>query len=126
MLSKIVVNLTGTIGSIDEIQTSDSGTKYLKFSVACNRMISKNETAVSWTQCTLFGKGAEYLSKNALKGDIISVCAERRDEKYNDRVYSSHIVINFAFPPTGRNAKNNQEEKEEPYNKSSLEDDIPF
>lgn len=78
------VFLCGNVGKDPELKEVGS-TKMVSLSVATNSRIKKGDEWVDntqWHNVIFWAKAAEYVAKNALKGDVITVSGEINYRKY--------------------------------------------
>lgn len=74
--------LIGRIGKDIELKTTESGTSYVKFSLACSRM-DKNKTT-DWFDLVAWGKTAEIISQYCGKGKQIGVIGQLQTRSYTN------------------------------------------
>ena len=78
-----VVVLTGRLTKEPELRKTQSGTSYLKFTVAVDRM--KKEDGADFIQCSAWKQQAEFLSQYADKGTLVGVSGRITTGSYEDR-----------------------------------------
>lgn len=74
--------LIGRIGKDIELKATESGTSYVKFSLACSRM-DKNKTT-DWFDLVAWGKTAEIISQYCGKGKQIGVIGQLQTRSYTN------------------------------------------
>lgn len=76
------IYLIGRIGKDIELKATESGTSYVKFSLACSRM-DKNKTT-DWFDLVAWGKTAEIISQYCGKGKQIGVIGQLQTRSYTN------------------------------------------
>lgn len=80
--------LIGNLGQEPELRTAASGAVVLKLSLATPNSRKVNDTWVDtpdWHRVTAFGSDAEFLARNAHKGDTLAVECAIRPNKWTDK-----------------------------------------
>ena len=90
-----IVVLTGRLTKEPELRKTQSGTSYLKFTVAVDRM--KKEDGADFIQCSAWKQQAEFLSQYADKGTMVGVSGRITTGSYEDRqtgkkVYTTEVT----------------------------------
>ena len=88
------VTLTGRITKDLELQQSQAGKSYCKFSIAVNGM-KKDETDI--LNCIAWEKTAEILCQYSAKGSQIGVTGRIKTGSYDNKgkkVYTTDIIVN--------------------------------
>jgi single-strand DNA-binding protein len=102
--------LEGNLTRDPEMRYSGTGQPIAKFSIATNEK-SGGQEHVSYTDCTTFGKSAEFTIAHLVKGKRVIVEGRLRQERWDDRdgrACQKHGIIvdkiHFVGPPqdTGR------------------------
>ena len=94
----------------------------LKFSVATNRNVKKDEEwtkHTEWHDCIMY-KFNDYLKQNLLKGALISVEGEIRYKKTDTRYYTNIFTHKVTILEKIENAS------QQPASVMSNNDDLPF
>lgn len=84
MINRVV--LVGRITREPEVQTTNSGIPYVRFSVACNRPF-KNENGerqADFINCIAWRAQADFLSKFVHKGNMVGVEGRIQTNSYQD------------------------------------------
>ncbi|HEX2609267.1 MAG TPA: single-stranded DNA-binding protein [Flavisolibacter sp.] len=88
-VSKNKVQLTGNLGKLPDIRTTESGKKLARFSMATNEFYknAKGETVkdTQWHSIVAWGKVAEALEQDLRKGSEISVEGKLTNRRYKDK-----------------------------------------
>ena len=118
-----IVTLTGNIGKDLELQTSNTGTSYLRFNLAVKDDFKKDVT--NWIPCVCFGKTAELVDQYCSKGSKIGVIGSwnvNQSEKDGEkRTYHSVTVNRVEFLGSKNNSDGGKSST-----KSVVEDDDDF
>lgn len=80
--------ITGNVGGVKDLKTSQAGKPYINFSVAWSeRQKDKTGTFVDgptvWVNCTAFGKVAEGVASSVTKGTRVVVAGQLRPEEWS-------------------------------------------
>ena len=92
------VLLEGNLTRDAELKYLNSGTPVLNFSIASNRYYKK-EGATDWTQevsyfnCVVFGKAAEYCKDKALKGRGVRVIGQLEQDRWVDNANQAKSTV---------------------------------
>lgn len=79
--SKSTTEIVGYLSKTPELRYTNSGTAVTSISIPVNFQIGKGDEAVeetTWHNISLFGKLAEIVAKNLVKGSMVSVTARLR------------------------------------------------
>jgi len=81
-----------------EISSSNSGTKFARFSIAVDRRFKKEgEPDADFFNCTAFGKIAEFVEKYLQKGTKVLVAGRLQNNNYTNKegqkVYDVRIIV---------------------------------
>lgn len=90
------VFLLGNLGMDPSLKMTSGGKALSHFSVATTDRYKKGEEWVEttqWHRCTLWGQQAEFLSKNAAKGDRVHVTGEIR---YSESTGEDGVKRNYT------------------------------
>ena len=88
-MNKIIIS--GNIGKLGELTTTNNEKKYIKFSVGVRRKFDKDMT--DWFYCTAFGNQAEkYIAQYAKIGSYVVIVGRLEFNIVNDKTYSGLIV----------------------------------
>lgn len=82
-MNKVI--LVGRITSIGEFRNYDSGNSTIIFTVCTTENQKKNGewwSIPSFHKCKAWNKAAEYISKNLVKGDLVSVEGQQKVDEY--------------------------------------------
>ena len=77
------VTIVGRLTKEPELRKTQSGTSYLKFTVAVDRM--KKEDGADFIQCSAWRQAADFLSQYADKGTMVGVTGHISTGSYDDR-----------------------------------------
>jgi single-strand DNA-binding protein len=123
-MSTNVVVISGRVARIDEMKINpQSGTAYIPFAVACNRM-SKDKKA-DFFNCMAFGKTAELVADHLSKGDQLTINGRLQIdewEKNGEKRTAPKIIVNGfdkMWPPK-------QQEEQAPANNGLQESNFDF
>lgn len=101
MASVNKVILIGNVGSDPELNQTQSGTSYMRFSVATTERTGKKDgekkELTEWHRCVMFDKVAEALAPYMSKGKQVYVEGKLRTrqwEKDGQNHYSTEIIVN--------------------------------
>jgi single-stranded DNA-binding protein len=81
---------SGNIGK-DPVAVGTGDNAGCRFSVACDDYY-KGESQTYWYQVVVFGAQAKFLLEHAHKGDHVTVRGRMRDNKVEDKVYTSLVA----------------------------------
>lgn len=110
------VNLIGRLTRDPEIRQIPSGTSITTFSIASNRIYTKDgqkQEEVSYFNCSIWGKGAEAIARYSKKGQRIAVDGRLQQQRWQDKDGNNRstvdiVVDNFQFL-TFSDSNDNQE-----------------
>lgn len=88
------VTLVGRLTSDPELNTSPSGTSYVRFNIAVDRQ--GKDKGADFPTCIAFGKTAEILSRYGFKGKQIGVTGRLQTGSYNKdgvKVYTTDVMV---------------------------------
>lgn len=119
------VTLMGRLTRDPELQYSNNGTAFSKFSIAVPRDFKRDET--DFINCLAFGKTAETIAEYLSKGKRIAIVGRIQTGSYNNkegqRVNTFEVVVDkFEFVDSAKSEENNKNVRSE----EDLEDDFPF
>ena len=109
-----LVVLCGNLTADPELRQSNSGVKYLQFSIAVTRRNAKKDGTreADFIVCTAFGAVAENISKYFRKGSKILLQGEWRADSYEQngvRTYTNKmLVLSFTFVEKSGSVNPNQ------------------
>lgn len=125
----ITINLIGNVGQDPKIDTSMSGVKYAKTSLACN---TKNKET-HWFSLTVFGKRAETLVAYVKKGSKLYITGELQPSEYQDndgnKRFSLNVIVDdfqFLDKKPDESVNNNASSKFGLEGNVNEQDEIPF
>lgn len=124
-----VINIIGNVGKKPELQTSNAGKSYCKFSVGVARRMDKTKT--DWFNCTAFGKTAEIIAQYVDKGHKIGVTGEIQfgSFKGNDGTtkYTTDLMVN-SMDLIGGTTRGPEQQSNAPMDFSATfnDADLPF
>ena len=87
------VMLIGRLTKTPELRTTQSGKQVSSFTIATNRI---NNEECDFINCVVWDKQAENLCKYQIKGNLIGVIGQLRQETYNDtkgNKRTSYVVL---------------------------------
>jgi single-strand DNA-binding protein len=135
MRSKNTASHIGHVGKKPELKHTPNGTKYSRFSIACNYSFKKDgeyQDAVDWIPLIAYGKLAETVVKYLDKGSHISV-ESRLKPWWNGKDGSERragvdvVVTDLLFlDPKDQAASPEQVPAEVPSGAPADDSDIPF
>lgn len=131
-MSTNVVVISGRVARIDEMKINpQSGTAYIPFAVACNRM-SKDKKA-DFFNCMAFGKTAELVADYLSKGDQLTINGRLQIdewEKNGEKRTAPKIIVNGfdkMWPPKQQEGTSpEQQEEKAPANNGLQESNFDF
>lgn len=97
-----LVSISGRITRDLELRISESGSASLRFSVAVDRTVKRNDEWVheaDFINCVAFGKTAEFISKWFGKGDFIIINGNIKTGSYDKdgtKVYTTDVFVEKA------------------------------
>ena len=123
------VILMGRLTRDPELQYSNNGTAFSKFSIAVPRDFKREE--VDFINCLAFGKTAETIAEYLKKGKRIALQGRIQTGSYNNkegqRVNTFEVVIDkFEFVDSAKSEENNKNVRSNVRSEEDLEDDFPF
>ncbi|HRE41531.1 MAG TPA: single-stranded DNA-binding protein [Ignavibacteria bacterium] len=128
------VQLIGNVGKEPELAYSQSGTPYLRFSVATTNSVKdksgnwKNKT--DWHNITVFGKTAESAHKILKKGSKVYIQGRLSNNEYEKdgvKRYTYDIIVSDFNDIVYLDKKDTQNSSDEPTPSAKDEgDDLPF
>ena len=91
------VSIVGRLTRDPELRKTQSGTSVLSFTTAVNRRFKKEgEPDADFINCVAWNHSADFLSKYATKGTLLSVAGRINTRNYEDktgnRVYVTEVV----------------------------------
>jgi len=128
-----IVIIKGNLVRDPELKSSQSGNMVAKFTVAVARM--KKEDPADFLNCVAFGKTAETIANNLVKGNPILIEGHIQtgsyDNKEGKKVYTTDIIVNrFEFiqsKNSGQGTADNSNTKDYGADMTVVDDgDIPF
>lgn len=123
------VTLMGRLTRDPELQYSNNGTAFSKFSIAVPRDFKRDET--DFINCLAFGKIAETIAEYLKKGKRIALQGRIQTGSYNNkegqRVNTFEVVVDkFEFVDSAKSEENNVNTRSNARSEEELEDDFPF
>lgn len=131
------VNLCGRITRDIELKTTQSGKKYIQFTIACDNGKDKegNKLEADFVNCVAWEKRAEVIAEYVKKGDRFLVAGQFKTDKYEtdsgENRYRSYVLVREyefieskkdGFVPTEPNDLNYEDEE----NNAEVEENDPF
>lgn len=131
------VNLCGRITRDIELKTTQSGKKYIQFTIACDNGKDKegNKLEADFVNCVAWEKRAEVIAEYVKKGDRFLVAGQFKTDKYEtdsgENRYRSYVLVREyefieskkdGFVPTEPNDLNYEDEE----NNAKVEENDPF
>lgn len=131
------VNLCGRITRDIELKTTQSGKKYIQFTIACDNGKDKegNKLEVDFVNCVAWERRAEVIAEYVKKGDRFLVAGQFKTDKYEtdsgENRYRSYVLVREyefieskkdGFVPTEPNDLNYENEE----NNAEVEENDPF
>jgi len=93
-MSLNLFTFSGRLGRDPEMYYSQTGTAYVKFSVAVSNWDAKNGETTIWVNATMFNeKRCEYLTRYAQKGSTLVVSGKLDVRPYTDRNGQSRFSV---------------------------------
>ena len=83
------VTIVGRLTKEPELRKTQSGTSYLKFTVAVDRM--KKEDGADFIQCSAWRQQAEFIEHYADKGTLIGVTGHISTGSYDDKITGKKV-----------------------------------
>lgn len=131
------VNLCGRITRDIELKTTQSGKKYIQFTIACDNGKDKegNKLEADFVNCVAWERRAEVIAEYVKKGDRFLVAGQFKTDKYEtdsgENRYRSYVLVREyefieskkdGFVPTEPNDLNYDDEE----NNAKVEENDPF
>lgn len=131
------VNLCGRITRDIELKTTQSGKKYIQFTIACDNGKDKegNKLEADFVNCVAWERRAEVIAYYVKKGDRFLVAGQFKTDKYEtdsgENRYRSYVLVREyefieskkdGFVPTEPNDLNYENEE----NNAEVEENDPF
>lgn len=131
------VNLCGRITKNIELKTTQSGKKYIQFTIACDNGKDKegNKLEADFVNCVVWERRAEVIAEYVKKGDRFLVAGQFKTDKYEtdsgENRYRSYVLVREyefieskkdGFVPTEPNDLNYEDEE----NNTEVEENDPF
>lgn len=131
------VNLCGRITRDIELKTTQSGKKYIQFTIACDNGKDKegNKLEADFVNCVAWERRAEVIAEYVKKGDRFLVAGQFKTDKYEtdsgENRYRSYVLVREyefieskkdGFVPTEPNDLNYDDEE----NDAKVEENDPF
>ncbi|MBQ1389000.1 MAG: single-stranded DNA-binding protein [Clostridia bacterium] len=97
-----VVVLMGRLTADPELRTTASGLSYCRFTVAVDRVFSKNteEKKTDFISCVAWRQTAEFIARYFTKGQMVAIEGSIQTGSYvnkdNVKVYTTDVVVNNA------------------------------
>lgn len=94
--------LIGNISTDLELQQTQSGTSFLRFSVACNRRVpnAQGVREADFINCVAFRQTAEFIARYFIKGSKIAIDGHIRTGSYTaqdgSKRYTTDVVVDNA------------------------------
>ena len=131
MINRVV--LVGRITRDPEVQQTNTGIPYVRFSLACNRPFKNQsgERQADFINLIAWGKTAEFITKYFNKGDMIAVRGSLQTRSYEKdgvkRTLTEVLVDKVSFCGGKVGKKEEPKEEIDPFEfGSSDDDDCPF
>lgn len=124
-MNKVI--LVGRLGQDPEHKTANSGTSFVKFSLATNDGYGDNKKT-NWHSCTAFGKVADIINQYVSKGSEIAISGSIDYNKHEDKYYTGILVNDFTFIG-GKSESSSSNQKAQPKDadiSEDAQDDLPF
>ncbi len=83
-MSLVYITVSGYLGRDPEMKQTQSGSNFLKFSVAASVGYG-NDKQTDWYECAIFGKRAESLAGLLHKGKFVVVAGALKQSKWKDQ-----------------------------------------
>lgn len=136
-MSKFYINRACLLGNLTkdaELRYTQSGNAVLTINMATNHSVKNQDGSYkdipTFHRVIIWGKMAEYLSKNLSKGTKIYVEGRITTREYEDKngqkQRSREIIAENAIPMTGKRLEAKPTDTEEPQEENVNSDDIPF
>lgn len=100
------ITITGRLGQQPELHEFQSGSQVCSLSVATNHWDKREgKELTTWLTVKVFGKSAEYVNNNALKGGQVTINGTLRIEEWTDKQTqqkrSKPVILanNVILPP---------------------------
>ncbi len=92
------VTLTGRITKDPEIRYSSTGSAYLFFTIAVDRMMkdANGQRQADFISCTAFSQTAEFMSRYVRKGNMLAVTGRLQTRQYQGQDNQMHYVTEVA------------------------------
>ena len=92
------VTLTGRITKDPEIRYSSTGSAYLFFTIAVDRMMkdANGQRQADFISCTAFSQTAEFMSRYVRKGNMLAVTGRIQTRQYQGQDNQMHYVTEVA------------------------------
>lgn len=115
---------TGRLVKDPEMTTTDSGKKFINFTIAVPKQYNKSQA--DFIDCQVWNKSAEYLLKFGKKGMRIEVVGSINTNVKDNTKYTTVISnsIDLIFENNNDNSNNN--DKKEEVKEEVSKDDMPF
>lgn len=102
--------ISGRLGRDPELKTSQSGVDYTNFTVAVDRMKTKEnkDPGTDWFNCTSFGKQAAFVTTYLKKGSWVTVSGRMQDDPYSPKdapdkkVHSWSVIVDRVESPANK------------------------
>lgn len=109
--------LIGHLTKTPELRSTQTGKQVCSFTIATNRI---NNEECDFINCVVWDKQAENLCKYQVKGSLIGVIGQLRQETYNDtkgnkRVSYVVYCTNIEYLSNTSHKEDNEEKEENPY-----------
>lgn len=116
----------GRIGKAPESRTLQSGKVLTRFSVAesTSEKDKDGNYKTEWTDFCAWDKTAEYIRDKVGSGDLVSVEAEKRTIKKDDKFFTNYIVRDFHMLKRNKPAEQTAAANNEP--PAMTDEEIPF
>jgi single-strand DNA-binding protein len=139
----IVLTATGRVGKDAELRSTNSGEKFLSFSVGSDIGYGQNKKTI-WLDCSIWGKRGESLAQYITTGSSVTVIGEFGQRSYQNKqgetVTATTVkVMEVALQGGGQQAQQSAQHPTQSYSKPAaqrpnsklafdqdLDDEIPF
>lgn len=129
-MNRIVIS--GRITKDLELRSTDTGKKFLGFSIAVNEMV-KEEQITDFFNCNAWEHNAEFISKYFGKGRLILIEGKLKTNKYTNaegkELTNTYVLVQHAEFMDDKKETTEEEKEEEFVQPDEIvfeDDDLPF